>query len=64
MNDRLTARSCRAIQLTIWLHVWPVTAHVMLPVLSWNTADSVHHVLIQSVQPWLHTTKNQERPTD
>jgi len=62
MADRLTESSCTAIQLTIRLHVFPVTARVMLPVLSRNTADAVHDLLIQSVQPWLQTAKTTRGP--
>lgn len=49
MVDTLTQSSCTAIEQTIWLHVFPETAHVMLPVLSRKTADAVHHLLLQSV---------------
>ncbi len=56
MVHTLTQSSCTSIELTIRLHVFPETVHVMLLVLSRNTADPVHHLLIWSVQPWLQST--------
>ena len=47
--------------------LFSVTAYVMLPVFCWNTADSVYHFLIQSVQPWLqanHEARKAHRLTE